>query len=114
MLYTRCLTFAAFLFCACSSNNGELQEQEKATVASETGQAMPLPADVLYSTKSLINGKLYSKPDFKASPLAYFDTSQSIQVLDTTHTLFAKARIRRDTVQYVGYVPKTILPEQKK
>ncbi|OKL41054.1 hypothetical protein [Pontibacter flavimaris] len=107
------ITLAVFCLSACSGKTDHVQNEERATVASETGQPAPLPADVIYSTKPLISGKLYSQPDFEAPSVAYFDTTQQIHILDTTHAMFAKARIRQDTMQYTGFVPKTILPEQK-
>jgi hypothetical protein len=82
-------------------------------MANRTDSKTPLPADVLLVTKPLISGQLYEKPSFESPTVISFDTSQVIQVLDTTHNIFVKARIRRDTTSRVGYVPKTILPEKK-
>lgn len=100
---------------ACSDNKREAFEQDssKATVASETGKETPLPDDVLLSTKPLIAGQLYEKPDFKSTALASFDTSQIIYVLDSSDAIFVQARIRKDTSLLTGYIPKTILPEKK-
>ncbi|ARS36758.1 hypothetical protein [Pontibacter actiniarum] len=107
-------TLALLCLSACSGNKDTDLEDEQATVASETGAPTPLAPDVLYATKPLISSKLYSQPDFQASSLAYFDTAQQINVLDTAHAMFVKARIRQDTTTITGYVPKTILPERKK
>lgn len=90
------------------------QDSSEATVASETGTNVPLPEDVLYATKPLINGEMYSRPDFESPALASFDTTQSIHILDSTNAIFVYARIKKDTALLTGYVPKTILPEQKK
>ncbi|GAB3193980.1 hypothetical protein ABID22_000378 [Pontibacter aydingkolensis] len=100
---------------ACRENNREAIEQDssEATMASETGKETPLPSDVLFATKPLIGGELYSKPDFQSTPVASFDTSQSIHILDSTHAIFVHARIRKDTSILTGYIPKTILPEKK-
>lgn len=108
------LTLGILCLSACSGEESEDHENEAAAIASETGSTPPLPPDVLYAAKPLISGKLYSQPNFKASSTAYFDTSQQINVLDTAHTMFVKARIRQDTAVLTGYVPKTILPERKK
>ncbi|MBF9251703.1 hypothetical protein I2I11_00185 [Pontibacter sp. 172403-2] len=84
-----------------------------ATDASEAGVAPPLPADVLLVTRSLINGQLYSRPSFEGMPLVHFDTTQLIQVLDTSsNAIFVKARIRKDTAAFTGYVSRAILPEE--
>ncbi|GAB3823586.1 hypothetical protein [Pontibacter rugosus] len=98
---------------ACSGSSDDDHDKEKATVANETGQLMPLPKDVLYATKPLISSKLYSRPDFKASTVAYFDTAQQVHILDTANAMFAKARIQQDSTTYTGFVPKTILPERE-
>lgn len=82
-------------------------------MASETGTEAPLPNDVLFATKPLIGGALYAKPDFKSPSVTTFDTSQNIYVLDSTHAIFVRARVRKDTAYLTGYVPKTILPEKK-
>lgn len=105
------LTLYLFILGACSSgpsNHGP----EEATVAAEIGHPAPLPKDVIYAAYPLINGKLYSHPDFKAQTIIYFDTSQQVYVLDTANVMFVKARIRRDTTAYTGYITKTILPER--
>ncbi|AKD05529.1 hypothetical protein PKOR_05025 [Pontibacter korlensis] len=107
------MTCSFFCLSSCSGGGNDVQDGEQVTIASETGQPTPLPADVIYSAKPLINGRLYSKPNFEASSLAYFDTAQSIHILDTSNTMFVRARILQDTSSYTGYVPKTILPEQK-
>ena len=100
---------------ACREKARETMEQDssEATVASETGTKVPLPADVLFATKPLIAGELYAKPDFQSPSLASFDTSQSIHVLDSSHAIFVHARIRKDTSLLTGYIPKTILPEKR-
>lgn len=96
---------------ACSGGSSHEEGQEEAIIASETGQPTPLPADVIYSAKPLINGKMYDQPNFEANSVAYFDTAQQIHILDTSNIMFVKARIQKDTSSYTGYVPKTILPE---
>jgi len=106
------ITLAPLCLCTCTGKDDYANEEEQATIASEMGLPLPLPPDIIYAAKPLIHGKLYSQPDFEAIPIAYFDTTQQIYVLDTSNTMFVKARIRQDTVQYTGYVPKTILPEQ--
>jgi len=74
---------------------------------------LPLPADVLLVTRPLINGQLYSRPSFEGTSLVHFDTTQQIQVLDTTsNAIFVKARIRKDTAAFTGYVSRAILPEK--
>lgn len=89
-------------------------DSSEATMASETGTEAPLPPDVLFSIKPLIGGELYAKPDFQSPSIATFDTAQHIHVLDSTHTIFVQARIRKDTSYLTGYIPKTILPEKNK
>ncbi|WP_439881131.1 hypothetical protein ACSX1A_18555 [Pontibacter sp. MBLB2868] len=100
---------------SCTDRNQETIQQDSSehTVASETGEQVSLPADVLLVTKPLVSGALYVSPSFESKSIASFDTSQQIQVLDTSHNIFVKARIRRDTVSMTGYVPKTILPENQ-
>lgn len=100
---------------ACRENNRANLEEDgsEATVASETGKAPPLPADVLIVAKPLISGQLYSKPNFESASIASFDTTQQIYILDTTDAIFVKARIRKDTSSFTGYVSRAILPEQK-
>lgn len=88
------------------------QDSSETTVASETGIEVPLPDDVLHATKPLIAGELYTTTDFKSPSLASFDTSQQIFVMDTTHAIFVRAKLKRDTAWLIGYVPKTILPER--
>lgn len=109
--------FFALLLCVVSCREGgrETIEQDtsEATVANETGEQAPLPADVIMVTKSLISGKLYASPAFESKAITSFDTSQQIQVLDTSHSIFVRAQIRRDTISMTGYIPKTILPEEK-
>ena len=104
------ITLVSLCLCACSGKKDHAAEEGQAVIASETGIPLPLPPDIIYTARPLIHGKLYSQPNFEAVPVAYFDTTQQIYVLDTSNTMFAKARIRQDTVQYTGYVPKTILP----
>ncbi|WP_276498696.1 hypothetical protein [Pontibacter litorisediminis] len=106
-------TLTVLCLSACSGRDEHTHGEESATIASETGQPTPLPPDVLYMVKPLIGGKLYSQPNFEANSVAYFDTTQQIHILDTSNTMFAKARIRQDTAQYTGFVPKTILPEKR-
>lgn len=107
------ITLTILCLSACSGRGNEEQGEEQAVIASETGLPIPLPSDVIYAAKPLISGKLYSQPDFKSRSIAYFDTAQQIYILDTSNAMFVKARIRQDTVQHTGYVPKTILPEQQ-
>lgn len=103
------------IFWSCSENPDKRQSHDDAaTVASETGRRIPLPDDVMYATKPLIGGQVYSHPDFRSQTVAYFDTSQQIHVLDASDAMFVKARIQQDTSSYTGYVTKTILPERKK
>lgn len=78
-------------------------------IRSENGQE--LADDVLAVTKPLISGELYNRPDFESISLTRFDTSQEIQVLDTTDAVFSRVRIRKDTEELVGFVAKAILPE---
>ncbi|RIJ37862.1 hypothetical protein D1627_09650 [Pontibacter oryzae] len=102
-----------FILAACSDGPSS-HGSEEATVAAETGQAAPLPKDVIYAAHPLISGKLYSHPDFKAQTITYFDTSQQVYVLDTADVMFVKARVSRDTTSYTGYITKTILPERQR
>ncbi|PKV66941.1 hypothetical protein [Pontibacter ramchanderi] len=99
--------FASLAACNSEKRSTEVDGSE-ATVASETGQ---LPADVLYATRPLIGGEVYRTASFQASSLLHFDTTQLIQVLDTTDAVFVKARVHRDTAAYTGFVSKAILPE---
>lgn len=104
------------IFIAASGCNKKERIQDadgaEATIASETGQPMPLPPDAQSVTKSLISGQLYTEPDFNSPAVASFDTTQQIQVLNTDNQLFIKARIYKDTTAYTGYIPKAILPEK--
>ncbi|MCC9138767.1 hypothetical protein ACFSKU_03585 [Pontibacter silvestris] len=98
---------------SCQERGNNLADDDsEATIASETGAAS-LQADVLALTKPLINGALYNRPSFDGQMLTHFDTSQQIQVLDTTDNMFVKARIAKDTTAFTGYVPKAILPEKR-
>lgn len=105
---------ALTLTMSCNQNRDAAEHSSsEATDASETGIMPPLPADVLLITRPLINGQLYSRPSFEGIPLVRFDTTQQIQVLDTTsNTIFVKARIRKDTTAFTGYVSRAILPEE--
>ena len=107
----------ALLLCVVSCREGGRetieQDSSEATVASETGEQAPLPADVIMVTKPLISGELYASPAFDSKTITSFDTSQQVQVLDTSHNIFVRARIRKDTISMTGYIPKTILPENK-
>ncbi|MCC9166476.1 hypothetical protein [Pontibacter harenae] len=96
---------------SCSSRSIE-EDTSEATVANETGATAPIPSDVLLVTKPLVSGKIYTQPDFESQELASFDTSQTIHVIDTTHNLFVKARLVRDTTNVIGFVSRTILPEE--
>lgn len=80
--------------------------------ASGSTDTYALPADVVATAKPLIGGILYSKPDFKSTTLVQFDTSQVIQLLDTSETMFFKARINRNQENYTGYISKAIIPER--
>jgi len=103
---------ALFLCLACNSEKGNIEaDGSEATVASETGTAIALPADVIYVTKPLISGEVYRTASFQAASLTRFDTTQTIQVLDTSDAVFVRARIQKDTAAYTGFVSKAILPE---
>ncbi len=104
-------SFALLSLAACSDKKFIGQDEAVATIASETG--IPVPEDALYTAKALISGKLYARPSFDGTVLAYFDTSQQLYVIDTTESVFVKARLRQDTVTHTGYIPKAILPELK-
>ncbi|WP_242921136.1 hypothetical protein [Pontibacter liquoris] len=104
---------ALTLTAGCNRNKKNMvQHSSEATEASETGATPPLEADVLLVTHPLINGQLYNSPSFEGVSLIHFDTAQQIQVLDTSNAIFIKARIRKDTIAYTGYVSKAILPEK--
>ncbi|MCJ8165453.1 hypothetical protein MKJ04_11420 [Pontibacter sp. E15-1] len=104
---------ALFSLAACNGNRTFMEQDDaEATIASETGIPAPLPKDILYVSKCLINGKLYARPSFDGTVLAYFDTSQQIYVIDTTQAVFVKARLLQDTSTQTGYIPKAILPER--
>ncbi|WP_347157336.1 hypothetical protein [Pontibacter chitinilyticus] len=106
------LVFAALVLISCNRNKNALEhDSSEATDASEAGED-PVPADVLLVTKPLISGHLYSRPSFEGMALAHFDTAQLIQVLDTSETIFVKARILKDTSSFTGYVSRAILPEK--
>lgn len=95
--------------CNQNENAAERDNQE----ATEADARPSLPADVLLVTRPLINGQLYDRPSFEGMVLARFDTAQHIQVLDTTSdAVFIKARIRKDTAAFTGYVSRAILPEE--
>ncbi|MDO6390467.1 hypothetical protein Q4E40_10050 [Pontibacter sp. BT731] len=94
---------------ACNSEQRSMEvDGSEATVASETGE---LPVDVLYATRPLMGGEVYRTASFQAASLLHFDTTQVIQVLDTSDVMFVKARVHRDTAAYTGFVSKAILPE---
>jgi hypothetical protein len=103
------LQIAILLAGAACQTNTEEQDTAEETISSEAGT---LPADVLSVTKPLINGQLYSKPDFDSPALAHFDTAQQIQLLDTTGMLFLRARIDKNKETFTGYISKAIIPEQ--
>lgn len=103
---------AVLLLSACSSDGAGTNEQEQTSNAGPD-QATPLPPDAIYATRPLVSGKLYSRADFEASTVVYFDTAQEVYILDTANVMFAKARIRKDTTSHTGYIPKTILPERR-
>jgi hypothetical protein len=105
-----------FLSVSCRERNRETMEQDssEATMASEIGTDIPRAADVMLVTQPLIGGELYTSPDFKSTALAQFDTAQHIHVIDTTHPIFVRARIKKENTTLTGYIPKTILPDKKK
>lgn len=106
------MAVACLLGTSCNSKRGNMEADEsEATMASETGAATPLGPDVIYATKPLIGGEVYKTASFQATSLVYFDTTQLIQVLDTSDAMFVKARIQKDTAAYTGFVSKAILPE---
>ncbi|WP_175537481.1 hypothetical protein [Pontibacter akesuensis] len=109
---TLLLVLALLLLGACSGDSTGTNTQEQVDNA-RIDQAPPLPPDAIYATRPLVSGKLYSRPDFKASTVVYFDTSQQVYILDTANVMFAKARMRKDTTSHTGYIPKTILPERR-
>lgn len=98
--------------CTGENTNKRAAKFGDASEASTSDNSTELAPDVLVATKPLIGGQLYRGPSFESPTLANFDTSQLIQVLDTTHNIFVRARIRRDTVTMTGYVARTILPEK--
>jgi len=107
--------FAAVLGTSSCNDRGSAigHDGAEATIANETGASAPLPKDVIYTSRSLISGKLYARPSFEGTVLAHFDTTQQLYVLDTTNNIFVKARLLHDTATQTGYIPKAILPEQK-
>ena len=107
--------FAALLGSAsCNNHSHDIgHDDAAATIASETGVAAPLPEDVLYSSKALISGKLYARPSFDGTVLAHFDTLQQLHIIDTTGSIFVKARLLHDSSAKTGYIPKAILPERQ-
>ncbi len=107
---TLCTLSVLTVLSACNTERSGIEtDGSEVTVASETGA---LAADVLYATRPLIGGDVYKTASFQSSSLMHFDTTQLIQVLDTTDAVFVKARIQRDTAAYTGFVPKAILPEE--
>lgn len=109
---TYVVSIALSIACTACQTEVKKQDTSEATIASETGMPPALPADVLSVTKPLIGGELYSKPDFDSPTLAYFDTAQQIQLLDTTGVMFLKARIDKNAETFTGYISKAIVPEQ--
>ena len=105
---------AVLLSFSCS-DSGRFTERDdaEATIASETGEPVPLPKDVLYASKPLISGKLYARPSFGGTIIAHFDTSQQLHVIDTIDNVFVKVRLQQDTTTHTGYMSKVILPELK-
>lgn len=115
------LAFALSVFAAvlgttsCNDSTSILgHDGAEATIANETGTPAPLPKDVIYTSRSLISGKLYARPSFDGTVLAYFDTLQQLHVIDTTDNVFVKARLLQDTGAQTGYIPRAILPEQQR
>jgi hypothetical protein len=112
-LYTT-LTLSALLTFACNDHNRfKAQDDAEATIANETGAQAPLPKDVIYTSSSLINGKLYARPSFDGTIISHFDTSQQLHIIDTSDNVFVKVRLQQDTALHTGYVSKAILPEQR-
>ncbi|WP_222619655.1 MULTISPECIES: hypothetical protein [Pontibacter] len=106
------VSIAATIACTACHSEPNNPDTSEATIASETGKPVALPTDVLLVTKPLIGGELYSKADFDSPTLTHFDTSQQIQLLDTTDVLFMKARLDKNSETFTGYISKAILPEQ--
>ncbi|MBB6609901.1 hypothetical protein H7F15_02520 [Pontibacter sp. Tf4] len=106
------LSLTATIACTACNNNNQADADGTSAVAEAGEETYALPADVLTTAKPLIGGSLYSHPDFKSVSLVLFDTSQVIQLLDTSDALFFKARINRNHENYTGYISKAILPEQ--
>ena len=106
------LSITATIVCTACQTENRHQDTSEATIASETGAALPQPADVVAVTKPLISGELFSNPDFSSAKLISFDTAQHIQLLDTSGALFMKARVTRNSETFTGYISKAIIPEQ--
>ncbi|PRY04632.1 hypothetical protein CLV24_13438 [Pontibacter ummariensis] len=113
-LLTPLLFVVPLTITSCGANNDAVDEAEMASTPVAEEESVRLPADVLYATKPLINGKLYNHPDFDSKVVAYFDTAQQIQVLDASDNVFVRARLQQDTSLQIGYLPKAILPERNK
>lgn len=108
-ILTLCALSVLTAISACNTERSGIEtDGSDVTVASETGA---LASDVLYATRPLISGEVYKSASFQAFSLVHFDTTQLIQVLDTTDAIFVKARVKRDTTAYTGFVSKAILPE---
>jgi hypothetical protein len=107
------LFITALLAFSCN-DGGRLRSQDntEATIANEAGRQAPIPKDVIYTSRSLINGKLYARPSFDGTIIAHFDTLQQLYITDTTHHVFVKARLQHDTTLITGYVSKAILPQR--
>ncbi|MFT2007146.1 hypothetical protein ACMA1I_00590 [Pontibacter sp. 13R65] len=70
-----------------------------------------LPADVISITKPLIGGQLYDEASFEGATITSFESSQDLQVIDTSDVIFTKVRVKKEEKEYVGFIPKAILPE---
>lgn len=114
VLTTLLVSAASLCLLAChdSSTAGNHAEEAETKISSAASKLLPMPKDVLYTSRSLISGSLYARPSFDGTVLARFDTSQQLYVVDTTDNIFVKAHLLQDTSLQTGYVPKAILPER--
>ena len=106
------ISIVATIACVACQPETKQQDTSDTTRTGETGAVLPQSADVVAVTKPLISGELFSSPDFSSKKLVSFDTAQYIQLLDTTGTLFMKARVNRNSETFTGYISKAIIPEQ--
>ncbi|TXK47433.1 hypothetical protein FVR03_09560 [Pontibacter qinzhouensis] len=70
-----------------------------------------LPKDVISVTRPLIGGQLYDEASFEGTTLTSFESSQELQILDTSDVIFTKVRVLKEEKEYTGFIPKAILPE---